>query len=267
MTKATSHYFFMGLLAVSLFVAPLEGSPKDHATKKEPITVMAASSLSNVLPEVAAAWKAHGGLDVVFNFEATSRLAQQITAGAPADLFFSADMDWMDHLQKKGKIEDSTRSTLLSNQIVLVVPSDSAFVPASPAALPDARLKHLALAGESVPAGKFARAALKSEGVLEEVQEKIVNAENVRAALQWVAKKEAEAGIVFRTDARIEPRVKVAFSFPESTHPKIEYPVASIRGSKHLADSKRFLEFCKGHVAKKIFESAGFIVLGTLGKQ
>lgn len=258
-----NRHFATTLLALSLLAASSIGYATEKPVKApEPLTVMAAASLTNVLPEVAQAWKKQGGHEVVFNFAATSRLAQQVTAGAPADIFFSADLEWMDHLEEKGKIDKSSRYSLLSNQIVLVVPSDSTFVPASSAELLDARLKHLALAGESVPAGKFARASLKSEGVLQKVQEKIVSAENVRAALQWVVKKEAEAGIVFQTDARIEPKVKVAFTFSESSHPKIIYPLAVLRGSKHLSEAKSFLKFCKGKEAKKIFEKAGFAVVG-----
>jgi len=220
MIEAKFQNLLLGMLSVALFTVPHVGLAKETAKEKEPLTVLAASSLTNVLPEVATAWKKKGGPDVVFSFEATSRLAQQVTAGAPADLFFSADLEWMDHLENNGKIEKSTRSSLLSNRIVLVVPSDSSFAPVSPTELIDPRLKHLALAGESVPAGKFARASLKSAGVLEKLQDKIVNAENVRAALQWVAKKEAEAGIVFQTDARIEPKVKATFTFPDSSQEK-----------------------------------------------
>ena len=250
------------LFAAVLILAPTTGIAKNPVdNSKEPLLIMAASSLTNVLPEVAKAWKTHGGTEVTFNFEATSRLAQQIMSGAPGDVFFSADREWMDNLEAKGKLDKKTRATLLSNSIVLVVPADSVFVPQSPKDLTDTRLKHLALAGETVPAGKFGQAALKSEGLLSQLQDRIVSAENVRAALQWVAKKEAEAGIVFQTDARVEPRVKVAFVFPASSHPKIEYPAAIIHGSKNAKDASHFLEFCKTKEAGDVFRAAGFIVL------
>lgn len=251
------HLLTMFLAGVLLLRFSEASSPKGEKS----IMVMAASSLTNVLPEVAAAWKSQGGYDVKFNFESTSRLAQQIVAGAPVDIFFSADSEWMSYLGGRGMINTASRTALLSNRIVLIVSSDSTFAPSSPGEISSPRLKHLALAGEFVPAGKFARAALKSEGVLEKVQEKIVNADNVRAALQWVAKKEAEAGIVFQTDAKVEPRVKVTFVFPEASHPKIEYPVAVVKGSKNSEAAIQFLKFCQGNKAKKIFEAAGFTVL------
>ena len=228
----------------------------------ETLTILAAASLTNVLPKVADAWNTKKNKEIIFSFEATSRLAQQVKAGVVADLFFSADQEWMDNLDQENKIEKDSRTTLLSNRIVLIVPTDSTFVPKSSAELLDPKIKHLALAGETVPAGKFARAALKSEGQLEKIQSKIVSANNVRAALQWVALKEAEAGIVFQTDAKIQSKVKIAFQFPESSHPKIEYPMAIIKGSKNLVLSKSFMDFCKTNEAKKIFESEGFIVLG-----
>ncbi len=241
------------LLVSSMIITP--------SASAEPLLIMAASSLTNVLPEVARAWKAQGAQgsqEVSFSFESTSRLAQQITAGAPGDVFFSADRAWMDQVEKVGKIDKETRVTLLSNRIVLVVSADSSFAPTSAAALLDPHLKHLALAGEAVPAGRFARAALKTNGVLAKLQDRIVNAENVRGALLWVARKEAEAGIVFETDARIEPGVKTAFVFPESSHPKIEYSASVIHGTKHPRASRLFLEFCKSAAAKKLFVAAGF---------
>jgi molybdate transport system substrate-binding protein len=250
------------VFAVSLFAYVFVIDAHTAPSKSpDPITVLAASSLTQVLPEVAEAWKKQGGREIVFSFEASSRLAKQIEAGIPADIFFSADTAWMEFLSQKGKIDSATRTSLLSNRMVVVVPNDSIFHPTSSAELLVPQLKHFALAGESVPAGKFARAALKSGGVLEKLQDKIVNADSVRGALAWVAKKEAEAGIVFQTDARIEPRVKVAFTFGEGSHPKIEYPVAVIRGTQRLIESKNFIEFCKSSEAQKIFEAAGFTVL------
>ena len=249
------------ILLSSITLSPFVFSAESTKTSENSIIILAAASLTNVLPKVAAAWKKETNTDVIFSFEATSRLAQQVKAGVIADLFFSADQEWMDNLDQEGKIEKESRTTLLSNRIVLIVPADSTFIPKSSKDLLDSRIKHLALAGETVPAGKFARAALQSEGQLEKIQTKIVNADNVRAALQWVAIKEAEAGIVFQTDAKVQPKVKIAYVFPESTHPKIEYPMAIIKGSKNTAISKNFMEFCKTKKAKTIFESEGFMVL------
>lgn len=228
---------------------------------KEKIIILAASSLTNVLPKVAAAWSEHSHTDVIFSFEATSRLAQQVKAGVTADLFFSADQEWMENLDRAGLIEKKLRTTLLSNKLVLIVPIDSTFAPKSAEELVNSNIKHLALAAETVPAGKFARAALTSIGILEKIQTKIVNANNARAALQWVALKEAQAGIVFQTDVMVQPKVKSVYVFPASTHPKIEYPMALIKNSKNKTLSKSFLEFCKSKNAKAIFEAQGFKVL------
>lgn len=249
---------FITLLTLSQLVYTAEAID----SPKEKIVVLAAASLTNVLPKVADAWKVQSNIDVVFSFEATSRLAQQVKSGVLADLFFSADQEWMENLDQEGKIIKESRATLLSNRIVTVVSVDSTFIPKSSKDLLDPKIKHLALAGESVPAGKIARAALTSEGQLDKIQEKIVNANNVRAALQWVALKEAEAGIVFQTDAKVEPKVKIAFIFPEVSHPKIEYPAAIIKDSKNIVAAKSFLNFCKNKEAKAIFESEGFMALG-----
>lgn len=254
-----------GLVVVSLawllFASPVvlaTANANSAAKSQEPLVVMAAASLTNVLPEVAAAWKAHGGQDVIFQFDGTSRLARQARAGAPADVFISADQTWMDYLAKENKIDPASRRTLLTNRLVAVVPATSKFRPMSAAELIGPQVKHLAVAGESVPAGRLARAALSSENVFEKVQDQLVNGDNVRAALQWVAKKEAEVGIVFETDARAEAKVKVAFVFPDKSHPKIEYPAAVLRGARQGAAAARFVAFCQSPPAKKIFEAAGF---------
>ncbi len=255
--------FVSMLVTVSILAFPQFAlCAQSTKTPKETLTILAAASLTNVLPKIADAWKVKNKTEIIFSFEATSRLAQQVKAGVMADLFFSADQEWMENLDQAGLIEKDSRSTLLSNRIVLIVPTDATFVPKSSEDLLNSKILHLALAGESVPAGKFARAALKSEGQLDKIQSKIVSADNVRAALQWVALKEAEAGIVFQTDAKVQPKVKVAFQFLESTHPKIEYPMAMIKGSKNVISSKSFMDFCKTLEAKAIFESEGFVVLG-----
>lgn len=247
---------FMGILTHSA-----TGTPSSSATPPHTLLVLAASSLTNALPSVARAWKLQGGADVSFSFEATSRLARQITKGAPADLFFSADREWMDHVEAQNKIQKPTKTAMLSNSIVLAVPKDSSFKPRDPKDLVDKRLKHLALANESVPAGKFARASLRAAGVLDKIQDRIVSADNVRAALHWVEKKEAEAGIVFKTDLNISSKVVSAFVFDESSHPKIEYMAAVLQGTKHEKESMEFLKFCKGNQARSIFKEAGFKIL------
>jgi molybdate transport system substrate-binding protein len=223
------------------------------------LKVYAAASLTNVLQEIAKEYK---GPKVVFNFDSSSKLAKEVESGAPADLFFSADTEWMDFLDGKDKIVKSSRIDLLSNKIVLIVPTDAKKIPTSPKDLSDSTYHHIALAAESVPAGKFARAALKAEEVLTDAFiKKIVNADNVRIALSWVAQHEASAGVVYATDVLIEPKVKIAFPFKEGTYPKIIYPAAVVKNSASQSAAKNFLEICKSKKAKAIFEKAGFINL------
>jgi molybdate transport system substrate-binding protein len=221
------------------------------------LRVYAAASLTNVLNDIS---KEYAAQKILFNFDGSSKLAKQIEAGSPADLFFSADAEWMDYLANKNKIESSTRTDLLSNKIVVIVPSDAKALPGKMSDLNS--LAHIALAGESVPAGKFARAALKAEGVLTETfSKKIVNADSVRIALSWVAGHEAEAGIVYATDAAIEPKVKIAFQVKESAYPKIIYPAAVVSGSGRAKEASEFLNFCKSKKAQDIFKKAGFVIL------
>ena len=225
------------------------------------LKIDAASSLTNVLPLIATEFRVSekDAPEIVFNFDATSKLAKQIQSGAPADLIFAADTEWMDFLEQKNKIINDSRIDLLSNKMVVIVPTDAKTIPSNLLDLSRAAYQHIALAGESVPAGKFARAALKSDGVYTDAfQKKIVNSDNVRIALSWVAKHEADAGIVFATDAKIEPKVKIAFYLREGSHPKIVYPGAVILQSKNAELAKKFLHFCKSQNAKKIFENAGF---------
>lgn len=248
---------FVALLLMAVAVAPSSAQQADSPA----ITVFAAASLTDVLPKVAAAWKEQGGSEVTFSFDATSRLAKQIEAGAPADLFFSADEEWMDYAAQKSLIDATTRLKLLGNELVVIVPRDSAHIPESPQQLNGDWLVHLALAGEAVPAGKYAFAALTSVGVWDELQDKVVRGDNVRMALEYVARGEAEAGIVYRTDATSNPKVKVAFAFPAGTHPEIVYPAAMVKGISHPREAKAFLAFCQGPEAKAIFEAADFKVV------
>jgi molybdate transport system permease protein len=211
-----------------------------------------------VLPRVVSAWEEEGGRPVRFSFDATSRLAPQILQGVRADLFFSADEGWMDWLEERGGIEPGSRVTLLSNDLVLVVPEGGSFVPPEAEALASFRIRRLALAGENVPAGRYGRAALESTGVWERVEERVVRAGSVRGALEWVARGEVEAAVVYRTDALSEPRAKIAFTFPVDSHLPISYPAAVIRGSERSEAAGGFLAFCNSAEARGIFEAGGF---------
>lgn len=220
------------------------------AAAPEPqLTVFAAASLTDVLPKVADAWVAGGGERVTFTFDSSAKLAKQLASGQPADLFFSADTAWMDDVAGKGLIDAETRVDLLGNALVLVVPAGG----------PDvvlADVERLAMAGENVPAGRYGRAALQSLGSWQMVKSRVVSGDDVRTALGWVATGEADAGIVYATDARAEPRVRAAFTFPASTHPPIVYPAAVVKGAGE--DAGHFLAFCASPAGMAIFREAGF---------
>jgi molybdate transport system substrate-binding protein len=211
---------------------------------------------------VADAYKAKTGATITLSFGASSTLARQIDQGAQADIFMSADTDWMDYLQKNGRIADGTRKDLLGNQLVLVAASDSKAAPKiAPhfdlaGALGDGRL---ALADPaSVPAGKYAKASLTALGVWDSVAAKVAPAENVRVALEYVSRGEAPFGIVYATDAKVAPTVRVVGIFPEDSHAPIVYPAALTKNASPAA--KDFLAFLSGAQAKAIFEKAGFTV-------
>ncbi len=227
-----------------------------------PITVFAASSLTESLQRVAVAWTAHGGGTVTFSFDASSRLARQIEAGAPADVFVSADTAWVDWLD--GRVAVASRADLLGNTLVAVVRADAPVVPGGPADLVDPALKRLALAGENVPAGAYARAALRSTGAWAAVGGRVVSGDSVRTALGWVASGEADVGIVYRTDVRVEPAVREAFAFAPGTHPPIVYRGAVLAGRAATADAAAFLAFCASPEAQAIFTTAGFTPLAAM---
>jgi molybdate transport system substrate-binding protein len=242
-------------VAILALLALLFGSPA-HAA---PITVLAAASLTESLSRVAAAWTANGHPAVILSFDSSSKLAKQVEAGAPADVYFAADSAWMDYLASRALVDRATRVDLVGNRLVAVVPAGSALLIG---AAPDlVRVQHLALAGESVPAGRYARAALGTLGVWEAVKARVVIGDNVRTVLTWVAAGEAEAGVVYATDARIDPKVKVAFGFPEASHPPIVYPAAVIRASSHAEDAGAFLAYCASGEGMAVFVAAGFLPL------
>jgi len=243
--------------AALLFVLPCSTAMAQPGT----ITVFAASSMTDSIKQVADAYKAKSGVSVTLSFGASSTLARQIDQGAPADLFISADTDWMDFLQKEGRIAVETRKDLLGNQLVLVAAMNAK---SPPKIAPKFDLLgalnggKLAMADpNSVPAGKYGKAALEALGVWDSVAPKVVQAENVRVALEYVARGEAPFGIVYATDARVAP-VKVVGIFPQDTHAPIVYPVALTKSANPGA--KDFLAFLSGAQARAIFEKAGFTV-------
>ncbi|MBI1220889.1 MAG: molybdate ABC transporter substrate-binding protein [Rhodobacteraceae bacterium] len=227
------------------------------------ITVFAAASLKTALDQIAADWTTDTGNTAVVSYAGSSQLARQIQQGAPADLFLSADEAWMDTLDKAGLIQTATREDLLGNALVLVAPKA--------AAAPLAIAKGFDLAGmlgdnhvamalvDSVPAGKYGKAALTSLGVWDAVAPKVAQSDNVRAALALVATGEAPFGIVYATDAAAEPRVAVVGTFPEDSHPPIIYPAALTKTAQGPAAD--FQHYLSGAKAVAVFAQQGFTVL------
>ncbi|HXL98554.1 MAG TPA: molybdate ABC transporter substrate-binding protein [Rhizomicrobium sp.] len=253
---------FLRLAALSLFVALLGALPA-VASDSDTVTVFAAASLTDALNSAGKAYEAKTGKHVVFSFAASSALARQIEASAGADMFLSADSDWMDYLDNKGLIAHATRVNLLGNHLVLISPADlKVALKIAPhfdlaGAIGQGRL---ALADPaSVPAGKYARAALTSLGVWDSVADHVAPAENVRAALAYVARGEAPLGVVYTTDALSEPKVRIVDTFPDSSHAPIVYPAALTKDAKPGA--RAFLDFLSGPDATAIFVKDGFVIL------
>lgn len=247
------------LLGVALVtLAVLVGSACARAGESEgPLIVHGAASLADVLPRVAAPFEAVNG-PVRLQFGASSRLARQIEAGAPGDVVFSADLAWMDFLDERGLLRPGSRRVLLENALVVVVPAGSRRSLPSLHALANDGIARMALAGEGVPAGRYARAALESAGVLEGLSSKVASADDVRMALAWVARGEADAGIVYATDAKAEPRVQVAFVIPRELHPPVVVTAAVLASSTRPDEAERFLAHCESEGAREVFHAAGF---------
>ena len=239
--------------------------PSPSVAQNAPVVVFAAASLKNALDEIAAGWTAKSGVAVKASYGASPALAKQIEEGAPADLFISADLDWMDYLEKKSLVMSGTRGNLLGNSIVLVAAADwtKGEVKIGPG-FPLADLLgggRLAMAGvATVPAGKYGKAALEKLGVWNSVSNKVAEAENVRAALALVARGEAPLGIVYRTDAASEPKVKIVGTFPGDSHPPIVYPAALVASSKNTK-AEALLRYLASPEAQAIFEKHGFTAL------
>jgi molybdate transport system substrate-binding protein len=250
-------------IAFALILVSGLTSPPAFAQEKG-LTVFAAASMKNALDDIDAAYTAKSGVKVTASYAASSVLARQIDQGAPADIFVSADTDWMDYATKQKTIKPETRTNLLGNSIVLIAPKDSSIDKVSIA--PGFDLAKLAGTGRiatgdvaSVPVGKYAKAALEKLGAWEAVAPKFAMAESVRAALTLVARGEAVLGIVYATDAKVEPGVKIVGTFPADSHPPIIYPVAATTSAG--AGAAGYLDFLRTPAAKAVFEKYGFTFL------
>lgn len=252
--------------AVLVLLALAAALPWPAPAQSKDIVIFAAASMKNALDEANAAWAAqHGGRKAVISYAASSALAKQIEAGAPADIFISADLDWMDYVEKRGRIRPQTQTNLLGNRIVLIAPKDSKVaVELAPGVDIAGKLGgdgRLAMGSvESVPAGKYGKAALERLGAWDAVKGRIAQADNVRAAMLLVSRGEAPLGIVYRTDAAADPGVRVAGIFPEDTHPPIIYP-AAVTTESTSPEAAEFLAFLHGTAARAAFERQGFSVL------
>ena len=229
------------------------------------LVIFAAASMKTALDEVAAQWtQSRGKHPPRLSYAASGALARQIEQGAPADIFVSADLEWMDYLSARNLVQPDSRVNLLGNRLVLVAPKQSTAEIAIQPGFDLARHLgggRLAMAlVESVPAGRYGRAALAYLGAWEGVKDRLAQAENVRAALVLVARAEAPLGIVYATDAAAEPGVRVVASFSEDSHPPIRYPVAMIRETRN-PDAMAFLAFLRGRAAGAIFVKHGFSLL------
>lgn len=257
MAKLTRTHFLAGLVAITL--AGTLPSPAADAP-----TVFAAASLKNALDDIAGGYAKDGKPAPRISYAASNTLAKQIEQGAPADLFFSADLDWMDYLAKKDLIQPGTRVSLLANSIVLIAPKESkAEVRMGPgldltAALGSGRLAMGNV--DAVPAGKYGKAALEKLGGWAGVKDRIAQAESVRAALLLVSRGEAPLGIVYATDAAADANVRIVATFPADSHPAIIYPVAIIKDSRN-PEASALLSYLRGPAAKAAFEKQGFTVL------
>jgi len=251
-----------GLLSFVLLCLTVVLAPPSLAQQPQ-ILVYAAASLTNAMQEIGADYQKRAHVGVKMSFAASSTLARQIEEGARADAFFSADTDWMDYLQKRNLIQPATRKNLLGNTLVLIAPVQS-----------DIQLKiapHFPLASalgngrlatgdpDSVPVGRYARAALTTLGVWDEVAPRIARAEDVRVALMYVTRGEAPLGIVYGSDVQIDKGVRVVDTFPADTHPPIKYPIALTKSAQ--PDATGFLSHLSSPQARAIFVKYGFTVL------
>jgi molybdate transport system substrate-binding protein len=254
----------LSLLSAAIAITAPRAALAQKTEQGTDVVVFAAASLKNALDAASAQWQTDTGKKTVISYAASSALAKQIEQGAPASVFISADLEWMDYLAKKDLVDPASRSNLLGNRLVLIVPKGKASPLEIKKGFDLAKVVgegRLAVGQvESVPAGKYAKAALGNLGVWDSVSGKLAQTENVRAALALVSRGEAAAGIVYQTDAAADKTVEIIATFPEDSHPPIIYPAALTKGSVN-PDAASLLNFLKSAKAKPFFEGQGFTVL------
>jgi molybdate transport system substrate-binding protein len=254
---------FIVRAAVAAIVVIAAGTVSPPQAQQQ-LTIFAAASMKNALDDINTAFTRKTGIKTVASYAATSALMRQIEQGAPADIFASADLEWMDYGLKNKLINPATRVNLLGNRLVLIAPKDSKITAVKlekgfdlAKLVGDGRIA----TGEvkSVPVGRYAVAALQKLGMWSSIEKRIAMVENVRVALTLVARGEAALGIVYETDAKVEPRVKIVAHFPGDSHPEIVYPVAAT--VKANADAPRYIDFLQSGTSKGVFEKYGFSFL------
>jgi molybdate transport system substrate-binding protein len=251
---------FAAVLVASLsLAAPARG---ENAPKPE-LLVLAAASLTNVLGELSTSWTQTSGVNVKLSFAASSVLARQIEAGGKADVFISADQEWMDYLAQRGLIEKSTRRNLVGNRLVLIAPADSPLeLEIAPGFDLAGALKGGRLATgdpDTVPVGRYARSALVSLGIWDAMANRLVRADNVRGAMMFVSRGEVPLGIVYATDALADKKVRTIDTFPENTHAPITYPGATIKGAR--PEAANYVAFLGSADAAATWKKSGFLEL------
>ncbi len=257
-----SRFRWLAVLIIGMTLSPVLAAEQ----AREPLLVFAAVSLTDSLQRISDAYTQSTGVPVKLSFAASSALAKQIESGARVDAFVSADQEWMDYLDSRGFIKAGSRSDLVGNRLVLIAPADSSaaikLAPAAPIAAALGERGRLAVGDpDSVPAGRYAKAALTSLGVWGVLEPRLARAENVRVALSYVARGEAPLGIVYATDAAAEPKVRLVDVFPENTHPAITYPIGLTKSAG--ASAGDYLKFLRSEAASEVLRKAGFAVPGS----
>ena len=259
MSILARYRYRLAIALVALFALALP-----RTASADDVLIFAAASLKNAMDDAIAGFVKSGGAAVKASYASSSALAKQIDNGAPADIFISADPNWMNDVQKNNMIKTDTRFDFLGNVLVMIEPADSKDTVAITQGFPLAKMlgdNKLSMADpDSVPAGMYGKAALQKLGVWDAVEPKIARAQDVRAALLFVSRKEAPFGIVYQTDAAADTGVKIAGVFPANTYPPIIYPIALTAGSKN-PDAAKFLAYLHSDAAKPFFTKQGFAIL------
>ncbi|QDU40608.1 Molybdate-binding periplasmic protein precursor [Maioricimonas rarisocia] len=256
---------WLTFLTVLVPALALSGCEKEDASSSGDVTILAAASTFNAVQEIAVQFRHEHGIDVQVSSGPSNGLARQIQAGAPADIFVSASPDWADAVADDG-LEDDRRS-LLSNSLVLVVPPGNPAGVTDPPDLVGPRVSHVALAGTSVPAGVYAEVALRDAGCFEQLEHagRIVRGHDVRHTLNYVARGEVDAGVVYATDARIAPHVVAVYEFPAEVSEEIGYPFVLLKSAADREPARRFWEYLQTEAALEVFRRHGFRVLDETG--